>query len=493
MERQVKPPSAAEIRSQLRRLAIDDPAQGVARARIALKGATVDDVRATAAGVLVDAGLHCKDRRATVDGLIQIRRLVKRHPDDGGLRYMLGTAYSTLAQHDSTPRPMWWESTRKLQISARRELWNSTTLGLSPAMEAQAWINLGNDLDRCGRWIEAYTAFRKALETSPNHPVASGWAAVVLNRYGRKSGNTNWRPLASRYARIAIAQLEQVAAIAPGAELVFAQLPVETDLDAEQPNEHSLGPYEMFIRENQLHLSMSLDASHPDCWDSLHILRISEADGSAELPPPLFAMLNICKANFLLARRLAWESRGTYFADSTRYADTLDSAVYGQAVSLKVLSLRSALDVLDQISVAANAYFEFGGLPSEVKFRTAWRTESKGEPLFASAQREVERGNFGMLALVSLADDFRDDGWLFGTKQLRNSATHRFIVAHSDQPSEFRDSPEIQRLSEHDLDNLVTKSLQIVRSALTYLIDAVNTRENRTPRGVYPSVTLPSI
>jgi hypothetical protein len=388
---------------------------------------------------------------------------------------------------------MWWESTRKLQINARRELWIATTSGTSTAMKAQAWINLGNDLDRCGRWIEAYTAYLNALDVSPDHPVASGWAAVMLNRYGRKSGNTNWRPLASRYARTAREHLDQVAAIAPGAELVFAKLPIASKFIAESEQTVSLGSYDRFVRENQLHLSMSLDAAHPDCWDSLHISRVSERDGLAVLPPPIFAMQNICKSNFLLARRLAWESSRNSVADSTSYVDTLDAAVYGHAASLEVLSLRSALDILDQVSAAANAYFGFGRVPSEVSFRTAWRKNSKGEPLFASAQHEIEQENYGMLALVSLADDFRDDGWLFGRKRLRNSATHRFVVVHSVEQDAYRDSPEIEHLSKRDLDNLVIESLQVARSALTYLVDAVNTREDRTPKGTHPLVTLPPL
>jgi hypothetical protein len=455
------------VHDEMRMLTDSDPARAIQSARLLLKSASNDFDRTTAAGVLVDAGLRCKDKKATVKGVVEIRRLAERYPNDGGLRYMLGTALSTLAQHDVTPRPMWWESTRKLQIGARRELWKSTTMSLAPETKAQAWINLGNDLERCGRWIEAYTAYFKALIVTPDHPVASGWVAVMLNRYGAKSGGTNWRQVASWYARIANANLEQVAAIAPGAEVVFAKLPVDADVNTDPSGTPSLGAYDSFIRENQLHLSLNLDAAHPDCWDSLNVPRLVETEESSTLPPSLFAMINACKANFVLVRRLAWESICDLVSDTTTYVDTLDSAIYGQNVSLEVLALRAALDILDQVSVAANAYFGFGGLPSEVKFRTAWREESKGEHLLAPVEYEIGQKNFGMLALVSLADDFRDDGWLFGTKQMRNSATHRFIVAH-EELSELRDSSEIEHLSKADLDNLVIRSLQIARSALTY-------------------------
>lgn len=486
--------TANGINERLRLLLTDRPESAVAEALKALRSAADDFERSAAAGVLVDAGVAAGDRAATEKGLAAIRRLVKKNPADGGLRYMLGTAWSAIGHQDKTPRPQWWETTRKCQIDARRELWEAAESTIDGAMRAQAWINLGNNLVECGRWVEGYMAYLDALRVDPGNPVAAGWAAVMLNRRKGAPGGPDWIGRAHYMARMAQSDLKRVAMIAPGAELHFKDLPTDHADEVVVPDDSGLQGYDAFISINRLHLSMSLDASHPDCWDSLGVPRLTEPVTAGANPPPLFAMFNTCKSDYLLARRLAWDAKCADTDDAHHYTDTLDYARYGRKASQTVLAMRSAMDILDRVSVAANQYFGLGLDPKDVYFRSVWREGTKGEPLRQGVESEIAAKNWGMLALVGLSDDFRDDGWLFGRQHLRNIATHRFVVAHEMLTQGWREAQEIEHVSVTALEEATVAALRITRSALMYLSDAVTMRERRRVRkGTIPPLTLPTL
>jgi len=486
--------SANQLSQRLRASLPDDAASVIAEARQELR-ATHDTAKRTAlAGVLVDAGAAAGNQSASKAGMTAIRLLLKNDPSNSGLQYMLGTAGLAMARHDITPKPEWWEATRKLQIDARRHLWEAAESSMHESIRAQAWINLGNNLEEGGRWVEAYEAYMSAMQIDPGNPVAAGWAAVILHRHGAAPGGPEWQPIAHRLARLAQAQLGLIAEIAPGAEAQFKDLPTDRADEVVAPELASLNGYQTYVSSNRLHLSMALDALHPECWDSLTMPMLTEAVDSDNNPPALIAMFNSCKSDYLLARQLAWDATQVDDDDQHHYTNTLDYARYGAGPSRTVLAMRSALDVLDRVAVMANHYFGIGREPKDVYFRTAWREESTGRPLRPVVEREILAKNWSVLALVALAEDFRDDGWLFGRQRLRNIGTHRFIVSHEMMVGGWREVPEIEHLSADDLDEAAVAALRIARSGLMYLAEAVGRRERRHPGGdISLPLTLPRL
>jgi len=493
VNRPVPDESPNEVSERLRVVLATDPTVAIAEARMALKSSRDDSMRAAVAGVLVDAGEAAGDREATKVGMTAIKGLLAKDPSNGGLRYMLGTAGLSMARHDKTPKPEWWEVTRKLQTDARRNLWEAAEAELHQAIRAQAWINLGNNLDEGGRWAEAYEAHTAAMRVDPGNPVAAGQAALLLHARGSSPGGPEWQPIAHRLARIAQSKHDQVAQIAPGAQVRYAALPTDRADEAVLPEQVHLSSYQRYVADNRLHLSMALDAMHPECWDSLDLPMLTEPMDIGSHPPPLFAMFNSCKADYLLARQLAWDGMQVDDDDQHHYTNTLDYACYGDGPSRTVLAMRSALDVLDRVAVMANSYFDIGQKPKDVYFRTAWREDSTGRPLRSVVADEIDSRNWGVLALATLAEDFRDDGWLFGRQRLRNIATHRFVISHSMMTGNWRDVSEIEHLSDVDLDASVISALRIARSALMYLVDAVARREHRRPEGASLPLCLPRL
>jgi hypothetical protein len=404
--------------------------------------------------------------------------------------YQLGTAYLALADMADGPRHVARESRRKDRVMGRRALWNAATLHSNPSLRAQAWINLGNDLLASGRYPEAYSAYLDALEQAPGHPVASGYAASTLLRWSRASGSPsgNVIAMAHYWAKVAQSNLATADSIAAGSSRLFSRLPTDRADEAVPLSAADFSGYDAFVARYRLYLSWALDgADHPSCWDGLNPPPISSPIDGPAAPPPIFSMLNSLKADFLLARRLAWEGIESLEDDAHHYVDTLDYAAYGDGVSRVLLAARSALDVLDRVAVAANHYFGIGLEPHDTHFRKAWRTPERPRELRPVVEDEIAAGNIAMCALAEMADDLSQNGWLEGRQRFRNLATHRFVVAHV-EGIDSQSTPEIEHVTVQQLDEEAVTALSVARSALLYLYGAIGNHEQRLARG--PGVSL---
>lgn len=190
-------------------------------------------------------------------------------------------------------------------------------------------------------------------------------------------------------------------------------------------------------------------------------------------------MFNQLKADYCVARWLtfAWERHPP--RDTSLYMDTLDYAVYGICPSLLQLAQRAALDILDRVAVCANEYFELGLRPSEIHFRSFWRENDGSGAWRAALTEELNRWNPGVIALGELASDLGEGAMLAPQRDLRNAGTHRFCVLHDMGNSPSRVSVAVDHHALGSFFDQTIATLQIVRSAILYLRDAINWREAR--------------
>src|SRR6185312_1409704 len=388
-----KPPSKArqEYDRALERLTAlmnEDPAAAVAEARkIEAKDANWSQLRAT---VLCDAGAAVRDSAAVGEAVEIFSRLREQFPKNSGLAYNLANALDATARLDKTKRPDWYLATADVRRRGRAHLGQAAeAMGRDDrAMSSQVMTNLGNSLDAAYRWIEAFDAYQRARELYPDNGVASGCAAEMLLRVSR-DGVLRHRPhladVAQRLAHHAKENRETVFKFAgPGAVKRFDRLPgkaggvARADL-GKRPTE-----YERFVARHRLLLSPVVEGLGHDKrrWDDAHIRGIRESASAGGQVPPLFAMFNIMKGDYLVARELLFaglsEGKGRP-RDTGLYFDTLDFAVYGATPSRLVLAQRTALDLLDKIAVALNDYFSVTNKPKDVHFHTFWR-EKPNEP-----------------------------------------------------------------------------------------------------------------
>jgi len=223
--------------------------------------------------------------------------------------------------------------------------------------------------------------------------------------------------------------------------------------------------------------------------------------GERVAPPPVFAMFNVLKSDYILARDLLWRARDERAWPATgRYADTLDYASYGPGVSALILSHRTALDILDKIAVTANHYFELGKEPNDIYFGKLWRKKLDrvtGEcPLAEPVEMAIRGGVSALYGLVELAEDYDGKtGILRSYKDLRNAGTHRFVVLHDlGAPAGYRKASEVEHHERERFAQEALRALRVARSAIQMLVLAIAQHERGLKQragGHIGSLTVP--
>ena len=231
------------------------------------------------------------------------------------------------------------------------------------------------------------------------------------------------------------------------------------------------------------------------------ILERMPESGGGGMPPPVFAMFNVLKSDFILARDLLWRARDERMWPATgRFADTLDYASYGPDVSALILAHRTALDLLDKIAVTANHYFELGQKPDQIYFGRLWRGKPDkvtGEcPLTEPVEKAISGGARALYGLVELAEDYDGKaGILRSHKDLRNAGTHRFVVLHDlGAPSRYRNAPEVEHHQRKQFAQEALRALRVARSAIQMLALAIAQHERGLAQragGRIGSLTVP--
>lgn len=211
---------------------------------------------------------------------------------------------------------------------------------------------------------------------------------------------------------------------------------------------------------------------------------LERESGAYGTPPPVFAMFNVLKSDFILARDLAWRAIDEDAWPATgRFGDTLDYATYGPDASALILAHRTALDLLDKIAVTANHYFEFGQPPDKVYFGKLWRGKpdkiTGALPLAEKVEKAIRGGASALYGLVELAEDYDSSaGILRSQKDLRNAGTHRFVVLHDiGDPAHSRQAPEIERHRREQFTQEVLRALRVARSAIQMLALSISQHE----------------
>lgn len=447
------------------------------------------------ASVLCDAGTAARDLEAVDEASRIFERLIEGKSEVSTLKYNLANTLESRARLDGTSAPDWWLNTAILRRRARSLLGEAAKLTRcdDAALASQMLTNLGNGLDSAHRWVEAYECYQAALGLHPPNGVAAGCAARVLGRVASRGLLGHEEHLLEVSARLAHRAKEQREVVARFAGLdavkAFEALPSEPGpLETVRLPGHA-SDYERFVAEQRLVLSPVLEGLGHDArrWDDVHIASLTERVGDADdsgTPPALFAMFNVMKADYLVARELLFQGmqgiENRPLNDTGRYMDTTDSAVYGTAPSRLVLAQRAALDLLDKIAVALNEGLSVGLKAKEVTFHGFWR-EKPNEPAWRPAlAAAIRRGNPALIALSEIAADLTDGaqegtgaGILLPAKRARHAGTHRFVVLHDMDSSRTRSCKAIERYGLDEFRGTVLDTMRLARAALLHFLEAI--------------------
>lgn len=481
------------IQKRLYTILDNDPLRAIEEARALspcglMKQEDVDEINAC---ILIDGGLELREASLICEGIELLRKIKLSGHFSTTLDYNLANGLSSLAKC-SPWGPHWHNSTADIRRDARIHYEVTTNSDISPIVKGKALTNQGNLLSQSYRWVEAYEAYRAALQQDPTNAVASSGAVNSLlwaadNGFGSRDILKSVAAHYYKHTKSNIDQLEKHAG--SNAKKIVDSLPETLEAEIEWPLDLSKSDeYTRFVANNDLALSMTIEGLDPDLnrWDSLLIKSISEKLHTGHGVPAIFAMFNILKADFLSARWLIYTATHTQPPESGLYSDTLDYATYGINQSLLTLGMRSAIDILDRIAVATSDYLNLPGSPTSIYFWKRWhKTTNKGKELITPLEwlpeirEEINKGNTALIALAEIAEDIAEGGYLASKRALRHTLTHRFVVLHDIGSQPSRENPFVDHYNSTDFEKQTIATLRLVRSALIYFIQMIYIREAR--------------
>ena len=376
-----------------------------------------------------------------------------------------------------------------------------------PELRSQSATNFGNALIETGRWVEALDFFQKARRIWPRNGVAALREMQCLMGFHNAAHSDparfgTYSDLDRLYQRIVdlskvvedtyteIGQLAGEQAVDQAKHAVLQIKPLDAEMER-----HRGDPFFEFIENGSLALSLFC-SSGPDKngkVDTVAFQRITDDDWQSTSVPEIFAMLNVMKADYALARQLFYEARfddcATIFRETVKSGDTLDYSIYGVQVSAMCSAQRIAYDILDKIAVAVSGNLKMKKA-KRATFDGFWyKKDECGNKvgLNETIKSELTAGNRGLLALYDLHRDTTKDvperaGFLRALKEYRNSSTHRFTVLHDENlgmdraPGKLVDHEHVMRF-----EDLTLSSIRLARAALFYFCDTINFTEDGKP------------
>lgn len=498
-----------ERSAYLNTLLNNDPAEAVKQAReIDLNLDTPErfNLMILRAGVLVDAGALTRQQDAIEEGLGLFRELYGLFPTPD-ITYNL--ANGLIAVTGIPPHGPGWldhqERTWERRSEARQCLWKvAKDPDVDSSVRTQAWTNLANQFSNSYRLGEAHDAWLAALEIDPENGVAAGSAARnLLWLYERGGCSDLTRTEAVMLAKIAQRHRDRIVQYA-GAQAAEQIAAFASELGDPPPRSPHENPFIKWVELERLTLAPAVELVDPALgkldWLMLPGIRERES-GTGGMPPPIFAMFNVLKSDFILARDLAWRSiHENVWPTTGRFGDTLDYATYGPDASALILAHRTALDLLDKIAVAANHYFDLGLAPDRVYFGRLWRGNpdktTGARSLAERVEKVIREGVSALYGLVELADDYDSStGILRSQKDLRNAGTHRFLVLHDfGDPTHSRRAPEIEHKLREQFTREALRALRVARSAIQMLVLSISQQEQQLAKqtsGFVGSLVVP--
>lgn len=375
---------------------------------------------------------------------------------------------------------------------ARRDLAEAAFLAVDGRDRGMRLCNLANTLDHSGRWVEAYDAYVRALTADPDNGNAAGNAAVLIQRVISAGWDFEGH-LCSLYDHyLNIAQANRAGTVDVAGESAARRLDAMSLLGSNEalvPPVGDADPYRVWVADRRLALVAALEglgtSDHAGRWDTIGPRSVAD-NSDSWTPPSIFGMLNVLKADYLVARRLAfeadrlieetgcWEQHGE---DPGVYTETLNYAVYGEVSSKLVLAHRAALDVLDKTAVAVNEHLEVGDDPKRVSFRQFWFEDKRCTALRSSLMHHDGLAT-AILSMAELAIDMAS-GSLYGHAQdVRNAGTHRFVLVHHGI-ADIETTPTMQAMTLEGMRETCHQSLSVSRAAFLYLVSLIDVFESR--------------
>jgi len=383
-------------------------------------------------------------------------------------------------------------------------------------LRLKALTNAGNTYDIVGRYLDALTCYDTALSIDPNFGIALGNRGVALEHAARLMHGHSPTVLHQAAASLdaAIAARESVIQFGGRAALedferVRARISSSTASSMSPPPNRSWSdPHLEWCRRHKLFLHVSHECLREDTkrLDPLFFrsLLTGLSEAGHERVNRLVDAFDALKQDYVAARYVAWlasdpdspiRDHSTAVSQRITFLDSLTYARWGVRTGMAVQALAAATNVLDKVASFVHLYLDTSRRVRGVYFDWLWR-ERDGKPMDAELAAVLSRPerNIGLLALCDLSCDLGSGKPLARRILLRHTATHRFLVAHTEMVPAPASDDWFDRLRWPDLIHNTIAQLRDARASVIYLARLIDVREyQRHKVGKASGKVMPSL
>lgn len=451
--------------------------------------------------LLVDTGYGLKDEKIIQEGLDVGEKCLKankyeKHQAD--LHYNLANGYTalfTLTERDKgIERIPQSENLQKAKSHFRKAVQYMNDFDFD--LKKQLLVNYANCLDTLGRGMESLCEYNKALQIDYKFSMAIGNKAKALCSFADISGEYR--------AAIYVEAYQAINSIINNQDLIeFGGVRAKQSFEKElkkikslfrdrkvlikklkhrKYNSTKLSDFEKFylelcIRETLfLNFHIHEDNCEAAIRDPLFISLITDVEDDDTFYK-LAKYINQIKEDYATARLLLVQSQYKRkdfdrISRRTTFVNTLDYSQFNLYYGLLKSSFKEAYNILDKIAVFINDYYKLGLKEKKIYFTSIWKKDGK------IRDEILHSKNISLYALYDIYQDFKS-GYYERVQEIRNALTHRKLVIF-----DFTLASSDKRRDKYNIDyesmlNETINLLQLVRSAIIYLINFVNIEENK--------------
>jgi len=451
-------------------------------------------------GLLIDIGLGIEDEKMIIDAINEGENNLAGIKDKNliaSMNYNLANGYLSLFNLSERKRIHAFLESDNLQKSKSKfrdtiKIFNEC----NNDFKKQVWVNYGNCLDTIGRTLEAFYAYDKALKIDNNFSMAIGNRAQALAFFADISGKYRDAIYIEAYQELrsvinnedvisfgGISAKESFKSKLKEIESMFKDKNIlEKKLEHPKYNESRLSKFEKFYINfcvnERLFLNFHIHKNNCEASivDPIFISLITDIDDN-ETFYRLAKNINQIKEDYAIARLLLVQSqyRKKEFdniSKRTTLINTLDYSQFNIYIGLLKSAFKEVLDILDKIAFFINDYFRFGLSERRIYFTSIWERNNE------IRDEILESKNFSLYALYDIHRDIKTN-YYQKIKDIRNAITHRKLVVYDSVLTDWDTKDDRVNIGYDTFLNETINVFQLVKSAITYLINFVNIEENR--------------
>lgn len=428
-------------------------------------------------------------------------------PEYTPIFYCLGTANSTLAGHFKTEGALQDANRYRKQALyyQRKALSMLEKFDDNGTLLLCAYTNYANDLDACGRVIEALKFYREAISLNPKFGMAIGNYGRALSSYANLVNDPGHYYELHCYAYQAIKRALEISDPNMHDQAIKFFLRMISEYEASPGKDQLLAPikfkeydlgemaeqkYRKWCLENHFFLNPLNDVIALEtafAYDPLTITQYTEyveqdvvSDRRSGEPPKWFSMLNQLKEEYIYSRFLCYEGseriRELHYADKSVKLSLSSYDYVNYSVRLEQIksAFKNLYSIFDQIGFVINEFWELGF------------SEREADAAHIFKCIKYPKNNIALTAIYWSYCEFSER---FGSadsasernlKILRNALEHKFVKVH-----EYRNTEKLQikedgfyHISEAELIKHTLRLLELAREWIMELVYAIGIEEN---------------